>query len=40
MGTHGHGDFEEMMLGSTANGVIRKSSIPVLIARPAKTHPE
>ena len=40
MGTHGHGDFEEMMLGSTANGVIRKSSVPVLIARPAKTYPE
>ena len=34
MGTHGHGEFEEMMLGSTANGVIRKSSVPVLIARP------
>jgi len=34
MGTHGHGEFEEMMLGSTANGVIRKSKVPVLIARP------
>jgi len=34
MGTHGHGDFEEMILGNTANGVIRKPSIPVLIARP------
>ncbi|MCD4743238.1 MAG: universal stress protein [Desulfobacteraceae bacterium] len=34
MGTHGHGDLEEIMLGSTANGVIQKSSVPVLIARP------
>ena len=34
MGTHGHGDFEEMILGSTANGVIRESTVPVLIARP------
>ncbi len=35
MGTHGHGELEEMMIGSTANGVIRKSMVPVLIARPA-----
>jgi nucleotide-binding universal stress UspA family protein len=34
MGTHGHGQFAEMMLGSTATGVILKSKIPVLIARP------
>ena len=35
MGTHGHSDFEGMMtLGSTASGIIKKSSIPVLIARP------
>ncbi|MBW2659492.1 MAG: universal stress protein [Deltaproteobacteria bacterium] len=35
MGTHGHGQFAEMMLGSTATGVILKSKVPVLIARPA-----
>lgn len=34
MGTHGHGKFEEMMLGSTASGVILKSKVPVLVARP------
>jgi ACR3 family arsenite efflux pump ArsB/nucleotide-binding universal stress UspA family protein len=34
MGTHGHGQFAEMMLGSTATGVILKSKVPVLIARP------
>jgi len=34
MGTHGHGKFEEMMIGSTATGVILKSSVPVLIAKP------
>jgi nucleotide-binding universal stress UspA family protein len=35
MGTHGHGQFEEMVLGSTASGVILKSTVPVLVARPA-----
>ena len=35
MGTHGHGQFAEMMLGSTATGVILKSKVPVLIARPS-----
>jgi ACR3 family arsenite efflux pump ArsB/nucleotide-binding universal stress UspA family protein len=35
MGTHGHGQFEEMMLGSTASGVILKSKVPVLVARPS-----
>lgn len=35
MGTHGHGKFEEMMLGSTASGVILKSKVPVLVARPS-----
>ena len=33
MGTHGHGKFEEMMLGSTASGVILKSKVPVLVAK-------
>ena len=35
MGTHGHGEFEELMLGSTASGVILKSKVPVLVARPS-----
>jgi len=35
MGTHGHGEFEEMMLGSTATGVMLKSKVPVLVARPS-----
>ena len=35
MGTHGHGEFEKMMLGSTASGVMSKSTIPVLVARPS-----
>ena len=35
MGSHGHGEFEEMMLGSTASGVILKSKVPVLVARPS-----
>jgi len=35
MGTHGHGQFEEMMVGSTASGVILKSKVPVLVARPS-----
>lgn len=34
MGTHGHGEFEKMLLGSTASGVMSKSSVPVLVARP------
>lgn len=33
MGTHGHGNLEEIMIGSTASGVIMNSSIPVLVAR-------
>ena len=35
MGTHGHGEFEEMILGSTASGVIHKSKVPVLVVRPS-----
>ena len=35
MGTHGHGEFEEIVLGSTASGVILKSKVPVLVARPS-----
>ncbi|MCK5348969.1 MAG: universal stress protein [Desulfobacula sp.] len=35
MGTHGHGKLEEVVLGSTASGVILKSKVPVLVARPS-----
>jgi arsenite transporter len=35
MGTHGHTEFERMMLGSTASGVMSKSRVPVLVARPS-----
>ncbi|MEN8211090.1 MAG: universal stress protein [Thermodesulfobacteriota bacterium] len=35
MGTHGHGELEELMVGSTASGVILKSRVPVLVARPS-----
>ena len=33
MGTHGHGTLEDVMLGSTARRVIRRSKIPVLVVR-------
>jgi nucleotide-binding universal stress UspA family protein len=35
MGTHGYGEFAEMVMGSTAAGVIQHSKVPVLVARPA-----
>jgi nucleotide-binding universal stress UspA family protein len=35
MGTHGHNEFEKMMIGSTASGVMSKSRVPVLVARPS-----
>ena len=35
MGTHGYGEFDEIFLGSTAGGVILRSHIPVLVARPS-----
>jgi arsenite transporter len=35
MGTHGHDKFEEIILGSTANGVMLKSKVPVLVTRPS-----
>jgi nucleotide-binding universal stress UspA family protein len=33
MGTHGHGLFEEAMMGSTARRVVRRSEKPVLVVR-------
>ena len=33
MGTHGHGTFADVFVGSTAKWVIRQSSIPVLVIR-------
>jgi nucleotide-binding universal stress UspA family protein len=33
MGTHGHGTLEDVMLGSTARRVVRRSKIPVLVVR-------
>jgi len=33
MGTHGHGTLEDVMLGSTARRIVRRSKIPVLVVR-------
>ena len=33
MGTHGHGVFEDALLGSTARRVVRRSKKPVLVVR-------
>lgn len=35
MGTHGDQGFDDILLGSTAQGVIHESKIPVLVARPS-----
>jgi universal stress protein A len=34
IGTHGHGPIQHMLLGSTAEKVVRKSRCPVLVVRP------
>ncbi|WP_022665648.1 universal stress protein [Desulfospira joergensenii] len=34
MGTHGQDEIEDILLGSTAQGVIKHSKVPVLVARP------
>lgn len=36
--THGHSGFEQIIFGSTAEKVVRKSSVPVLTIRCQKTH--
>ncbi len=33
MGTHGHGRFQEALMGSTARRVVRRSPLPVLTVR-------
>ncbi|TWI75333.1 nucleotide-binding universal stress UspA family protein [Desulfobotulus alkaliphilus] len=33
MGTRGHSKFEDLLLGSTANGVIRRCPVPVMVVR-------
>jgi len=33
MGTHGHGGITDVLIGSTAKRVVRKSTIPVLVIR-------
>lgn len=33
MGTHGHGIFEDLLLGSVARGVVKKCPVPVLTVR-------
>lgn len=33
MGTHGHRGFEHLMLGSVAEGVMRRAPMPVLLVR-------
>ena len=33
MGTHGHGTLADVMLGSTARRVVRRSLKPVLVVR-------
>jgi ACR3 family arsenite efflux pump ArsB/nucleotide-binding universal stress UspA family protein len=35
MGTHGDQGFEDILLGSTAQGVIHASNVPVLVAHPS-----
>ena len=35
MGTHGRHGFEHLVLGSVAEGVLRRATVPVLLLRPA-----
>jgi len=36
MGSHGHGAMYDLLVGSTAQGVLRKAPCPVLIVPPAR----
>ena len=33
LGSHGHGKLEDVMIGSTARRVVRRSAVPVLVVR-------
>lgn len=36
MATHGRGGFSRMIMGSVADAVVRKTTVPVLLVRPGK----
>ena len=38
MGTHGHRGITRLLMGSSAEGVVRKASVPVLLVRAAGKH--
>jgi nucleotide-binding universal stress UspA family protein len=38
MSTRGHGGFNRWVLGSTADGVVRKAPVPVLLVRVGEPH--
>ncbi len=38
MSTRGHGGFNRWALGSTADGVVRKASVPVMLVRVGEPH--
>ena len=40
MATHGRGPMSRFWLGSTADGLIRRSTIPILLLRPSEEAPE
>jgi nucleotide-binding universal stress UspA family protein len=39
LGSHGHGALYELLVGSTAQGVIKKASCPIVIVPPRKKQP-
>ena len=40
MGTHGHGRVYDILVGSTAQGVLKKSTVPVLLVPIREEHAE
>jgi len=38
MATHGHGGLSRLLLGSTATSVLRQTTVPLLLTRPAALH--